>query len=621
MNAATTAPMNAPLNAPPSHAHERILDATLEAAWLSHPCSPIDAAAVAENFLSTCSAPASDDGIFARLIAGSSSVRMADVRTARGHLGHAREALSRSMPQASQQTSAHRRLLQLFHGVQAATHWVERDLAAAMVSFERALEQADALEPSDEHYIRLWRADTLLGLGKPDLAFRDLLLALEFFRYHYRPAHALLAFNVGATLLHAGDWEGAENCIRVALAECALIGMPGFETMCRSNLAYCLINTGRIGEATAEIDKALAHDRAELLRFRPGDVMTTVAENLIETGHLEEATHYVFDALDDAIGRRYVMGIGTAKWNQGRIAVEQDKLSEAASAWRVALWNLRRHPHLTQFWKTAFAVSTLYAKQHDYRRALRWHRRFHASYRRWQDTTRDVCLAYSQATLQMEAIRRERDTAEGEKLRLLQAKTELEAVNSELQSRFTQIEAIHDELREQAARDPLTGLLNRRNLLPMLDSMIDKSAMIKQHAIVAMLDLDHFKQFNDKHGHVAGDEILAAAGQLLREFFRDEDSAFRYGGDEFCIFLPHANRMVGEARLEAFAQALRDTLPPAPDGASSGVTVSFGIACFPDDSERADELLAIADAALYKIKRRNKESAKETASVTLSRRL
>ena len=615
------ASLNALPNAPHSHVHGRTLDATLEAAWLSHPCSPIDAAAVAENYLSSCATPAGNDGIFAHLIAGSSAVRMANVRAARGHLGHAREALSQSMTQSmtptSQQTPAQRRLLQLFHGVQATMHWVERDLVAAMASFERALEQADALEPCDEHYIRLWRAITLLGLGKPDLAFRDLLLALEFFRYHYRPAHALLAFNVGATLLHAGDWEGAESCIRIALGECGLIGMPGFETMCRSNLAYCLINTGRIGEATAEIDTALARDRAELLRYRPGDVMTTVAENLIETGHLEEATHYVFDALDDAIGRKYVMGIGTAKWNQGRIAVEQDKISEAVSAWQVALWNLRRYPHLTQFWKTALAVSTLYAKRHDYRRALRWHRRFHASYRRWQDTTRDVRLAYSQATLRLEAFRRERDFAEAERLRLLQAKTELEAVNSELQSRFTQIEAIHDELREQAARDPLTGLLNRRNLLPMLDSMIEKSVLIKQHAIVAMLDLDHFKLFNDKHGHGAGDGILAAAGQLLREFFRDEDSAFRYGGDEFCIFLPHANRMVGDARLEAFARALHDSLPLAPDGTASGVTVSFGIACFPDDSMRADELLAIADAALYTIKRRNKDAA----SAAMSRRL
>ena len=606
------------MNAVHSHTDDLALDATLEAAWLNHPCSPVTSAAIAENFLSTRGASATYDGAFAHLIAASCSVRIAKTGSARVHLGEVRAALAQTAPQAaSRNHPVHDRLQHLFHGVQAAMHWVERDLVAAMVSFERALSDAQALEPADEHYIRLWRAITLLGLGRPQLAFRDLLLALEFFRQHYPPAHALLAFNVGATLLHAGDWEGAESCIRIALDESGRVGMPGFETMCRSNLAYCLINTGRVAEASDEIDTALARDRSELLRYRPGDVMTTVAENLIETGHLDEATDYVFEALDDAIGRRYAMGIGTAKWNQGRIAVERGRIPEAISAWRVALWNLRRHPHLTQFWKTALAVSTLYSNGGDYRRALRWHRRYHASFRRWQDTTRDVRLAYSQAALQMEAIRRERDAAEAERLRLLQAKTELEAVNSELQTRFTQIEAIHDELREQASRDLLTGLLNRRNLLPTLDTMLEKSSTIKQHAIVAMLDLDHFKQFNDKHGHVAGDEILAAAGQLLREFFRDEDSAFRYGGDEFCIFLPHTNRMVGEARLEAFAQALQDSLPPAPDGAASGVTISYGIACFPDDSAQADELLAIADAALYAIKRRNKG----IASAPTSRRL
>ena len=584
-------------------ATERSLDATLEAAWLNHPCSPMDSVAMAENYLQAPRNATTNDLVFAHLIAASSSVRIADTARARMHLAKARSVLA----QSTARTPAFQRLLQIIHGVHAALHWVERDLVAAMVSFERALAQPNALEPSDEHYIRLWRSITLLGLGKPELAFRDLLIGLEFFRFHYPPAHALMAFNVGATLLHAGDWDGAESCIRMALNESGRIGMAGFETMCRSNLAYCLINTGRIEEATIEVDTALQQNREELLLFRPGDVMTTVAENLIETGHLEEATHYVFDALDAAIGRDYSMGIGTAKWNQGRIAAAQGKVSEAVSAWRVALWNLRRHPHLTQFWKTAMAVSTLYAQRGDYRRAFRWHQRFHASHRRWQDTTRDVRLAYSQAMLQMEAIRRERDAAEAERIRLLQAKTELEAVNTELQSRFTEIEAIHDELREQASRDPLTGLLNRRNLLPTLNAMLEKSAIGKQHVIVAMLDLDRFKQFNDRHGHVAGDQILAAAGHLLRDFFRDEDRAFRYGGDEFCLFLPRTNRIVGQARLEAFADGLNELLPRAPDGSPSGVAVSFGIACFPEDTMQAGELLAIADAALYKAKRRRKE--------------
>ncbi len=593
------------MNAAHAAATGRTLDATLEAAWLNHPCSPADALAVATSHAETHPGATINDQVFAQLISASSAVRLADTAHARLHLARARAMLA----QSTTRSPAFQRLLQIVHGVHAALHWVERDLVASMVSFERALATPDALEPSDEHYIRLWRAITLLGLGKPELAFRDLLIGLEYFRFHYPPAHALLAFNVGATLLHAGDWEGAESCLRMALVESSRIGMSGFDIMCRSNLVYCLINTGRVEEATFEINDALEDNREELLRFRPGDVMTTVAENLIETGHLAEATDYVFDALDAAIGRDYPMGVGTAKWNQGRIAVEQDKIPEAISAWRVALWNLRRHPHLTQFWKTALAVSTLYAKQGDYRRAFRWHQRFHASYRRWQDTTRDVRLAYSQATLQMEAIRRERDAAEAERIRLLQAKTELEAVNTELQVRYTEIEAESEELREQASRDPLTGLLNRRNLLPTLSAMLEKSAIGKQQVIVAMLDLDRFKQFNDRHGHVAGDQILAAAGHLLRDFFRDEDRAFRYGGDEFCIFLPRTNRLVGEARLEAFAHGLGELLPNAPDGTPSGVAVSFGLACFPDDTMQGGELLAIADAALYKAKRRRKAQA------------
>src|ERR1700712_3246934 len=233
---------------------ERSLDATLEAAWLNHPCSPIDAAATAENYLATHTLATPNDVVFAHLIAASSHVRLAEANRSRAHLAKARAGLS----QSTQRSPAFQRLLQVIHGVHAALHWVERDLVASMVSFERALSQPDVLEPSDEHYIRLWRAITLLGLGKPELAFRDLLIGLEYFRSHYPPAHALLAFNVGATLLHAGDWEGAESCLRMALAERGRVGMPGFEIMCRSNLAYCLINTNRVEEATIEINTALA---------------------------------------------------------------------------------------------------------------------------------------------------------------------------------------------------------------------------------------------------------------------------------------------------------------------------------------------------------------------------
>ena len=580
----------------------RAFDATLEAAWLIHPHSPFEARTRASEWLAASNGSATHaNRAFAQIITASSAVRVAHIREARAGIAAARSTLHEA--QAGEPV---KRVMRLVHGVDAALHWVERDFGAAMDGFERALAEADTMPPVDAHYVRLWRAITLLGLGKPALAFRDLLTALEFFRAHHPPSHTLLAFNVGATLLHAGDWEGAESCVRLALRGARQVGMPGFETMCRSNLAYVLVNTNRIAEAAIEIEHALANNRDELMRFRPGDVLTTVAENLIETGHLEEANEYVFNALDDAVGRNYPLGIGTAKWNQGRIAAERGKHAEAVEAWRVALWHLRRHPHMTQFWKTALAVSNLYAEHGDYRRAYCWHRRFHSSYRRWQDTTRDIRFAYSQAILQLEAIQGERDTAEAERKRLQQAKTELEAVNTELQSRFSQIEAIHDELRDQAARDPLTGLLNRRNLGPTLTAMLDRSVAAQQQAIVAMLDLDRFKQFNDQHGHAAGDRLLAAAGQLLREFFRDDDSAFRYGGDEFCIFLPNTNRLVGQSRLEAFALGLAASLPPLHDGSPCGVGISFGLACYPEDNVSAQGLLDIADAALYRAKRKLK---------------
>jgi diguanylate cyclase (GGDEF)-like protein len=489
--------------------------------------------------------------------------------------------------------------------MRAVLSWRKREFDTALECFNEALEVPEDLEAGDVHFIRHWRAITLLGVGKPQLAFRDSLAAREYFRDRDAAAFALLSFNVGVMLVHAGDWDAAEESLRDAFARASLVQVPTFEAMARSNLAYCLINTNQLEEARAQISQVLIEDRKGFLALKPGDVLTTIAENLVATGYLDEASEYLSRSLTDARERAFPLGIGTGVWNAGRIAFLRGDIPSAAADFAEALLILRHHPEQSQFWKTALAVSELYVSIKDFRRAWLWHRRFHRVYLRWQTTTRDIRLAYAQALIEIDAVRAQRDAAEAERARLARAMSDLEVLNVELRRRVEQVEDLQAELREQAIRDPLTGLLNRRGLASALDRMIEESRHSGRPACLAMLDLDRFKRVNDEYGHALGDRLLAQAGHVLLECFRKTDVAFRFGGDEFCVLLPGADRAIAESRLSNFSErllvALRKVAPDLP----FDVTASSGLACFPEDGEDAQDLLDVADAGLYRDKRRD----------------
>lgn len=161
---------------------------------------------------------------------------------------------------------------------------------------------------------------------------------------------------------------------------------------------------------------------------------------------------------------------------------------------------------------------------------------------------------------------------------------------------------LRETLRVQSLRDPLTGLYNRRYLEENLARELQRCERKGLPLSVLMLDVDHFKRFNDQHGHAAGDAILAHVGRVLREHTRGEDIACRYGGEEFTIVLPETDVATALVRAEALRVAvgsgtimhLGKTLGP--------ITISVGAATAPDDGGTAQVLLEVADAALYRAK-------------------
>ncbi|MCP5195654.1 MAG: diguanylate cyclase [Gammaproteobacteria bacterium] len=161
---------------------------------------------------------------------------------------------------------------------------------------------------------------------------------------------------------------------------------------------------------------------------------------------------------------------------------------------------------------------------------------------------------------------------------------------------------LQEALREQAIRDPLTELFNRRYLDETLPRELHRHERAGEPLAVAMLDLDHFKHFNDTYGHEAGDAILRAVGDLLRRFLRAGDLACRYGGEELTVVLPGSSLDDAQARLDTMRQAVMDLRVPHQDAVLPPITISIGVAVAAVGETAATTLLSRADAALYQAK-------------------
>ncbi|MEX2293434.1 MAG: diguanylate cyclase [Acidimicrobiales bacterium] len=157
-------------------------------------------------------------------------------------------------------------------------------------------------------------------------------------------------------------------------------------------------------------------------------------------------------------------------------------------------------------------------------------------------------------------------------------------------------------LRAQSIRDPLTGLYNRRYLEESLDREVRRSSRSLKPLSVVSIDIDHFKVFNDNFGHSAGDAVLAAVGRVLLENFRGEDIACRMGGEELVIILPDTTSEAAMRRAEHLRNLVRDLAVDFQGQALGTITISLGISSFPDHTTSAEELMRLADAALYRAK-------------------
>jgi diguanylate cyclase (GGDEF)-like protein/PAS domain S-box-containing protein len=185
--------------------------------------------------------------------------------------------------------------------------------------------------------------------------------------------------------------------------------------------------------------------------------------------------------------------------------------------------------------------------------------------------------------------------------------TEQRRVQAELAERMSEIESLNAQLREQAVRDPLTGLHNRRYLEQTMKRDISRARRTGEQIVVAAIDVDHFKSVNDTYGHAVGDRVLVRLADVLLGHVRSSDLVCRVGGEEFVVVMSGGSVKAALKRAEIWRFSFAESVVDGRDGAPVKATISVGVARYRDPAETFAACLKRADEALYEAKRAGRD--------------
>ncbi len=222
-------------------------------------------------------------------------------------------------------------------------------------------------------------------------------------------------------------------------------------------------------------------------------------------------------------------------------------------------------------------------------------------------------LQESNQKLQAEVAERQRTEAElrasRADLQVLLIKTNRDKADLEilLETTAQHGDLVAAHLDHQSIHDPLTGLFNRRRLEKFLKQEIQRASRNQRSMGLIMSDIDYLKRFNDTFGHEAGNVVLREVGLFLRKSVGNSDIACRYGGEEFMLILPNASLEDTHQRAEQLREGVKQLQLQHLEQPLTTVTMSLGIACFPQHGRTGPEIIRAADAALYQAKRTGRD--------------
>jgi len=449
------------------------------------------------------------------------------------------------------------------------------------------------------------------SLGQSEQAFAYMYQAL----HEARPARGngfevVLYCNLAHELIQLGDHHQAMSYIEEGITRGSQLSNARLMSVLLINRVVCLTSLNRSQEAVPDVRRLLQLPTDEsgrgrtnadfetlaLAALRAGE--TALGRELVERAREDSASLKVPDeritlvvAMAEALSTEQRWPEALALLTQAEPQVVHDDSEGLSLHVRCLFYQALADTH-ERLGNAPQALAALRAWQ-------RWHveRGHQASRARYQAASLQTELRRLQQNLdEIEARRRATE----------RARAELEAINQQLSQKIDEVQALQTELEKQATRDFLTGLFNRRHLNDVLPQMLAQARREQQPLAVAIIDLDHFKTVNDRHGHVAGDTLLASFGSLLNENTRQSDLAFRFGGEEFCLLMPGSSAFEAQRKVLGLLQAWRRKAFHFETGSLTANTFSAGVA---DSSatlqgrESMEHLLKAADDRLLVAKR------------------
>lgn len=416
----------------------------------------------------------------------------------------------------------------------------------------------------------------------------------------------VLHCNLAHELQQIGDYEHALQHLDQGLARCGgLKNARLFSVLC-INRVICLTELGRAAETLPDIAAVLAIPADASGRGRMASAYETLAIAALRAGEQALGADLVRRSRDEgtsSLPDEQVERLTAA----ALLDLAQGQAAAAVRTLEPALAQARSDSveGLSVRIRAQFFAVLSEAQEHsgDHVAAL-------AALRQCQGLHRvQAQLAsrarYQAATLQTELLRLQHrlDENDARRRRTERARAELAAINAQLSTKIDEVQALQQALRQQATRDPLTGLFNRRHLNDALPTLFALAQREAQTLALVIIDLDHFKSVNDQHGHAAGDRLLAAFGELLAGQVRRSDVACRYGGEEFCLLMPRTDAAGARRKAQALLRRWRAQSFDLGGVTLPGQSFSAGIADTSLAPASPDALLKAADDQLLAAKR------------------
>jgi len=449
------------------------------------------------------------------------------------------------------------------------------------------------------------------ALGESAEAFAYMYQALREARHARRLGFDVVLYcNIAHELYQLGDCEESLRYLYEGLDRCDDLRNTRLRALLMVNRIVCLTDLDRPREALPDIERLLAmpaqqtggaaatgFESMAIAAYRAGEA--ALGDRLLGQAQRAFADEPVVDARVELTVAFAEQARAQGDPARGaRLLANVLPLPPAGDGLSMRVRSLFLQAHadlLQQAGETAAALDALRAWQtlHTARARLALRARHQA------------------ATLQTELLRlqRERDGIEARHQAAERARAQLAAINTQLSQQVEEVQRLKAALEDQAVRDFLTGLFNRRHLSDVLPPMLALAQRNSEPLAVAIIDLDHFKLVNDRHGHATGDRLLQAFGALMRQSLRRSDVACRYGGEEFCVLMPRTDAHAARRKIDALRRQWRDSRFEVDGGVLSANTFSAGVADSFTADGAPDRLLKAADDCALDAKRRGRNQS------------